>query len=220
MKYNEIRNKLKGRKVIITAGGTIEPIDPVRYIGNFSSGKMGIALASAFSSYTKNLVLIYGHITKKIPSKMKSIQATTVRDMYHKIKKEMTTNGILIMAAAVSDFKVKKSYSQKIKKSKRLQLTLIPTLDILKELSKHKTQNNIIVGFAAETHHLIPHAKKKLWDKKLDLLIANPVTKEHYPFGSNENKIHVITKDRIEEWPLMPKQAIAKKLIHSIINLI
>lgn len=220
MKYSDIQNKLKGRKIIITAGGTIEPLDPVRYIGNFSSGKMGIALASAFSPYTKNLILIYGHITKKIPPKIKSIQATTVLDMYYKIKKEMTPRTILIMAAAVSDYKVKKLSSQKIKKSKCLSLKLIPTLDILKELSKHKAENNFFIGFAAETHHLISHAKKKLRNKKLDLLIANPVTQKHYPFGADKNKIYLVTRNKIEEWPLMTKEAIAKKLVPSILNLI
>ena len=109
---------LKNRKIIITAGGTIEPIDAVRYIGNFSSGKMGIAFVKALKNINSNIVLIHANLNTKIPGGIKAVKALTVKDMYEAIKKELTRDAILIMTAAVSDFKVKKTASGKIKKIK------------------------------------------------------------------------------------------------------
>lgn len=218
MKSNDIRNKLKKRKIIITAGGTIEPIDPIRYIGNFSSGKMGIAAAQVFSEYSNNVVLIYANVNISIPAGMKSIPVKTVKQMHNAIKNQMTETSILIMSAAVSDFKVKKISKTKIKKNNKIFLELIPTMDILKTLLKIKKKQNIFIGFAAETDNIINNARGKLVKKKLDMIIANPVNKANYPFGSNYNKVFFIDRNKCIEFPRMKKNIIAREILKYICN--
>jgi len=218
MFYLKAKKILKQKKIIVTAGGTIQPIDPVRFIGNFSSGKMGVAIAKEFRKYTKNVILIYGNISTKLPYNTVNIKAITVNDMYFAIKKHLTDNSILIMSAAVSDFKVKKFSKTKIKKNKTISLSLVPTLDILKTLSKYKKPNNFFVGFAVESKNLIKNAKKKLVEKKLDMIVANPITLENYPFGSDYNQVYFITMEKVEKLPRMRKGKIAKLLVKEIIN--
>ena len=218
MKSNDIRDKLKKRKIIITAGGTIEPIDPIRYIGNFSSGKMGIAAAQAFSKHSNNVVLIYTNVNIPIPAGIKSIPVKTVKQMHDAIKNQMTKTSILIMSAAVSDFKVKKISKTKIKKNKKVFLELIPTMDILKTLSKIKSKQNILIGFAAETDNIINNARDKLVRKKLDMIIANPVNKTNNPFGSDYNKVFFIDRDKHTEYPRMKKNTIAREILKYVYN--
>ncbi len=204
---------LNDRKIIITAGGTIEPIDAVRYIGNFSSGKMGIAFVKNLLKINKNIVLIHGNITVNLPKASRNIYTQTVREMYDAVRRELTDNTLLIMTAAVSDFKVKTFKKKKIKKQKKLVLELIRTIDILKKLSKYKTKNNFFIGFAVESSNLIKNAKNKLNRKKLDMIIANPIDDKNNPFGSNYNKVTIITKDKIIDLKRMKKEAIVKKII-------
>ncbi len=204
---------LKNRKIIITAGGTIEPIDAVRYIGNFSSGKMGVAFVKVLKNITDNIVLIYGNINISLPAFSKNIKALTVEEMYKRIKEELTEDAILIMAAAVSDFKVKKVAKNKIKKSKKIILELIPTRDILKSLARYKKERNYFIGFAAETEDLIENAKRKMKEKKLDMIIANSITKDNNPFNSDYNSVTVITKDNIINLSKNKKIYIARKII-------
>ncbi len=220
MKSNNIKNKLKHHPIIVTAGGTIEPIDPVRYIGNFSSGKMGIAIANEFCKFTSNVTLIHGHITVSVPKNIQAISTRTVEQMYRAIQKNLTPQSILVMAAAVSDFKVAQIKNQKIKKSKSINVKLVPTIDILKTLSRQKKTKNFFVGFAAETNKLIIHSQKKLKDKKLDIIVANPITKKNYPFGADVNKVYFITSQQIIELPLKKKTVIAKELVQFIAQLI
>lgn len=211
------RQKLKNRDVIVTAGGTIEPIDPVRYIGNYSSGKMGIEIANVFRKYTKNVSLVYGKISVKIPRNISSYEALTPLQMLDVIKKLLTPNTILIMSAAVSDFKVANFSRKKIKKGKSISLKLVPEIDILKELSKIKKPSNFFVGFAAETSNYIKNAKKKLIEKNLDMIILNPI-KMHIPFGSDFNEVFILTKNSITELPYLPKKTVAKIIFERIIN--
>lgn len=213
MRSNKISERLKNRKIIITAGGTVEPIDPVRYIGNHSSGKMGIALANAFSKYCNNVILIYSNINITIPKKIKALPVKTVKQMHEKIKKHLTKDSILIMSAAVSDFKVKSISKTKIKKNKKITLELVPCIDILKTLSKTKTKKNIFIGFAVETGKIINNARIKLIEKKLDLIVANPVDKSNDPFGSDHNKVYLIDKDQSIELPRMKKTEIAREIL-------
>lgn len=218
MFYLKAKKVLKDKKVIITAGGTIQPIDPVRFIGNFSSGKMGIAIAREFRKYTKNVILIYGNISIKLPARVHCIKAITVEDMYSAIKNYFSDTTVLVMAAAVSDFKVAKFFKSKIKKQKKITLTLVPTIDILKQLSKHKKRSNYFVGFAAESKDVIKNARQKLNEKNLDMIVANPVTKRNYPFGSDFNQVYFITNLKIEKLPVMKKNRIAKLLVRRIVD--
>ncbi len=212
MKLNSIIKKLKNRKIIITAGGTQEPIDPIRYIGNYSSGKMGIALANVFSKYSDKVVLIHGHITVPVPGHIRACCVQTVNEMYKAVNKHITKSAVLIMAAAVSDFKVKKVFKRKIKK-KVSELKLLPTIDILQCLSGKKQKSNFFVGFAVETDNIIENAREKLKKKKLDFIIANPVNRQNNPFGSDYNKVYFITKDESREFPKMKKSHIAREVL-------
>jgi len=216
IKYFLIKRKLKNRRIIVTAGGTIERIDPVRFIGNFSSGKMGIEIAKAFRKYSKNVFLIYGNVSYKIPKNIFAEKALTPFEMFKKIKEYLTEDSILIMSAAVSDFKVLKVHRKKIKKKKRINLTLVPEIDILKELSKLKSEKNFFVGFAVETENFIKNAKRKLIEKKLDMIILNPIDKENYPFGSDYNKVFIIDKNSIIKLPKEKKSFIAKIILKRI----
>jgi len=218
MFYLKAKKILKNRRVIVTAGGTIEPIDPVRYIGNFSSGKMGVAIAKEFRKYTKNVILIYANISVQVPKNIISIRALTVDEMLKNIQKHLDSNAILIMAAAVSDYKVDKVSQSKIKKNKSINLKLIPTTDILKEISKDKSKNNFFIGFAAETENVIKNAKKKLKEKRLDMIVANPINKKNYPFGSDYNKVYFITDKEVEELPMLSKERISELLLRRIID--
>jgi phosphopantothenoylcysteine decarboxylase/phosphopantothenate--cysteine ligase len=216
MQKKEIINKLKSWRVIVTAGGTIEPIDPVRYIGNHSSGKMGMAIAKVLSRISNDLILIHANMTEKIPENIKSIQSLTVKDMHDAIKKNLKKKTILIMAAAVSDFKIKKASDSKIKKGSKLTLELVPTIDILKSIGKNKTKDQIFIGFAAETENIIKNAQLKLKTKNLDLIIANPIDTKHNPFGNDLNKVYFIGKNLNKEFPLLKKVKIAHEIIHHI----
>ncbi len=218
MFYLKAKKVLENKKIIVTAGGTIQPIDPVRFIGNFSSGKMGIAIAREFRKYTKDVILIYGNISVRVPKRVHCIKTITVNDMYSAIKKHFSDNTILVMAAAVSDFKVKKFFKSKIKKQREITLTLVPTIDILKQFTKLKKQDNYFVGFAAESKDVIKNAKQKLKEKNLDMIVANPVTQENYPFGSDFNQVYFITKHRVEKLPVMKKNRIAKLLVRRIVD--
>lgn len=215
MKSNSIIKKLSNRKIIITAGGTQEPIDLIRYIGNYSSGKMGIALANVFSKYSDKVVLIHGHITVPVPGHIRTCCVQTVNEMYKAVNKHITKNAVLIMAAAVSDFKVKKIFKKKIKK-KAVILELIPSIDILQRLAGKKQKSNFFIGFAVETDNIIENAREKLKKKKLDLIIANPVNRQNNPFGSDYNKVYFVTENECREFPKMKKSHIAKEVLKYI----
>ncbi len=202
------------RKVIVTAGGTIEPIDPVRYISNRSSGKMGIAIAKYFKRFFEKVILIYGKIEIPLPASLKkeSIKIETGEQLYKAIKKELTDDSILIMAAAVCDYKPELFSEKKLKKRGIITLKLIPVRDILLSLAEEKKRNNIFIGFAAETEELIKNAEKKLKEKKLDLIIANKIYKKGYPFGSDYNRVVFITEKEKIRFPELKKEEIAKEI--------
>lgn len=211
--------KLTNRKIIITAGGTLEPIDPVRYIANHSTGRMGIELAQVFKKYSRNVVLIYARISVPLPKDVRSIPVSTVSDLYKTVKQEMTDNSILIMSAAVSDFKPANIQPLKIKKKKEIKLKLVPTIDILKSLAKSKKRDNIFIGFALETNDLIQNALKKLNEKKLDLIVANVFNKKNNPFGQGNSKVYLMNKEEIKELPEINKTQIAKEIFKAVLKL-
>ena len=202
-------------KILITAGGTKENIDPVRYIGNHSSGKMGLALADTAHEMGLAVTLIS---TFSVEKPYKTITATSSDDMLDAVMKEFSDNDILIMAAAVADFKPKTVKENKIKKgdSSTLVLELTKTKDILKEISKIKKKKQLVVGFCAESENLLNNAQKKLTEKNLDFIAANDISRKDIGFGSDYNEITLLFKDgssqKIEK---MPKKAAAKIIIET-----
>lgn len=205
---------LKGKKILVTAGGTNEPIDPVRFIGNRSSGKMGYEVARAAQMYGAEVVLISGNATVEPPKGLKFIKVETAEEMREKVLDEFETVDAVIMSAAVADYRVKNVAPQKIKKDEgNLTLELVKNPDILKELGRIR-KDQILVGFAAETVNVVSYAKNKIAEKNLDFIVANDVTKEGAGFAVDTNVVSIITREgEIENLPKMSKAALAERII-------
>lgn len=210
-----IVNLLKGHKVIITAGPTIEPIDPVRYITNHSSGKMGYALACALSLAGAKVTLISGPVSLNEPLNVDVIKVNTADEMLNAVIENLNNITIFIGTSAVCDYRVNKIAKHKIKKNNdNINLGLIKNPDIL--TSVRALKNDIyMVGFAAETQNLIENAKIKLNRKKLDMIIANFVG-ENKVFGQDENEITIITQDKVIHLPLMQKLVLAGEIVNLV----
>lgn len=209
---------LKGKKVLVTAGPTIEDIDPVRFISNRSSGKMGYAIAEAAFEMGADVKLISGPTNLK--TFLERVDVYSAEDMYNAIVREITSYDIIIMAAAVADYRVEQKSNVKIKKSENLfNLKLIKNIDILKSISTMKRGGQIFVGFAAETNDLEENALKKLSDKKLDIIVANDISREDIGFNSDENEAKLFFKDgNAVNLEKMTKKDMAKKLLNIIAN--
>ena len=209
---------LTGKKVIITAGPTQEMIDPVRYISNKSSGKMGFSLAEEVKNQGALVTLISGPVNLKTPEKVKRHDVLSADEMKLKVEELIEDCDIFIAAAAVSDFKPKEIYKNKIKKNeteKHLNLKMDKNLDILKVISE-KNLNLKTVGFAAETENLLSNAKKKLSQKKLDLIVANDVSNKDIGFDSDENEVTLITKKEQKKIKKASKKIVSKKIVEFI----
>ncbi len=206
---------LKGKKIIVTAGGTKENIDAVRYIGNYSSGKMGLAIADKAYAMGAEVVLIS---TVEAQRNYKVIHLQTAQEMLKAVKEEFQNAYSLIMTAAVSDYRVKNQSKQKIKKDgKTLTLELIENPDILEEISKIKTSSQIVTGFCAESENLIENAKIKLKKKNCDFICANDISKKDIGFSSNFNELYIINKDfEIFHIEKTDKQTAAEKILEKI----
>ena len=213
---------LIGKKVLITAGPTIEELDPVRFISNHSSGKMGYALANTAVRLGADVSLISGPTNQNISSeKLKLTNIKTAFEMYNALLDDFYSSDVVIMAAAVSDYKPKKFNEKKIKKNnKDLNIQFEKTLDVLGELGKIKS-SQILVGFALENENEISNAKSKLENKNLDLIILNSLNDEGAGFGFDTNKISVISKsDEIINYDLKDKSEVANDIFTQIIRLI
>jgi len=221
-KYITSENKKKNinLNVLVTAGPTFEAIDPVRYIGNKSSGKQGIEIAKAFQNIGANVSLVLGPSKENVPSDINTINIQTANDMLKEVKKIKKID-IAICAAAVSDWKIENSSKNKIKKSNNfkpvINLSLNP--DILKYISNKKSNRpKLVIGFAAETENLIKNAQVKLNKKNCDWILANDVSKHPDIFGGDDNSISLITKNNIEKWGTSSKKEVAKKLVYKVIK--
>lgn len=209
---------LKGKKIVITAGGTKENIDAVRYIGNYSSGKMGIALADNAYKLGADVTLIS---TVDVKKQYKTINVQTAQEMYEAVKHEFNNAHSLIMAAAVSDYRVKNISEHKIKKDGNpLTIELIENPDILKEISKNKKDNQIVIGFCAESQNLIENAKNKIKNKGCDYICANDISKKDIGFSSDYNELYIIDKElNISKIEKTDKQNAALKILEEIYGL-
>lgn len=210
---------LKGLKAVVTSGPTYEPIDPVRFLGNRSSGKQGHAIAQALSNAGADVTLISGPVNIPNPVGVKTIHVQTAQEMLEASEAALPAQ-IAICAAAVSDWKAKNTSDQKIKKRDDKSpptLNLTENPDILKTLSSHANRPELVIGFAAETNDLEKNAKAKLQSKKCDWILANDVSGEKV-FGKDTNHIHLITSENIDDWGVMPKAKIAEMLVKKVIE--
>ncbi|MEP3524738.1 MAG: bifunctional phosphopantothenoylcysteine decarboxylase/phosphopantothenate--cysteine ligase CoaBC [Hyphomicrobiales bacterium] len=217
-----LASKLTGKKVLITAGPTHEPIDPVRYIANRSSGKQGYAIAEAFVKAGAEVTLISGPVSLKAPDGLTLMPVETAQQMQDAVKAALPAD-IAIMAAAVADWRVDGASVEKIKKDGSGDippLSFTENPDILRELSLSDRRPALVVGFAAETQKIIEHATAKLDRKGADMIVANDVSSESAGgigvMGGDENIIHLITKDGHETWDKMSKYDVARRLVDVI----
>jgi phosphopantothenoylcysteine decarboxylase/phosphopantothenate--cysteine ligase len=209
------------KTVLITASCTREPLDKVRFISNYSSGKMGFALAKIAQARGARVILITGPNCLTALKGIKTVLIESAEEMKKEVFKYFSKADIIISAAAVADFRPKKVFSGKIKKeeAEKLVIELERTSDILYELGKRK-KNKILVGFAAETENLVGNALKKLEEKELDLIVANDISSKGVGFGSDDNKAKLInSKGVVQELPLMPKSDLAEKILDEILKI-
>ena len=214
-------NELSGKKVLITAGPTYEAIDPVRFISNHSSGKMGFALAEEMAEKGATVTLITGPTKEKIniPT-VNRIDVVSANDMYHTCLERATDNDIIIMSAAVADYTPITVATNKIKKKEgEWEIALTKTKDILYAIGQQKRTNQLLVGFALETNNEIEHAKQKLISKNADCIVLNSLKDENAGFGHNTNKITILDKSgEITEYNLKNKKEVAKDIVSFIIS--
>ncbi len=209
------RRDWSGRRVLISAGPTQEAIDPVRFISNRSSGKMGYALAEAAQARGAEVLLVSGPTALRPPAGVEFFPVTTAEDMRKAIMSRFAWSDTVIMAAAVADFRPARPSAQKLKKRQGpvTHLEMEPTDDILKELGDRRT-TQLLVGFAAETEDLLAHAREKLHAKGVDLLVANDVTAAGSGFGSDTNRVVLLNHDGdAEALPLLPKRDVADRIL-------
>lgn len=208
---------LKGKKVLVTAGATRESIDPVRFITNHSSGKMGIAMAKAAMLRGADVTLIKGHTDVEVPLFIKAVDVVTAEDMFNAVCDECSDADIIIKAAAVADYTPISVADNKIKKSDNdMSIQLKRTKDILKYLGENKREGQIICGFSMETENVIENSRKKLDSKNCDMICANSLRTEGSGFGVDTNIITLITKDEVKELDLMSKEQAAHEIIDTI----
>ena len=209
---------LAGKRIVVTAGATREPIDPVRFISNHSSGKMGIAIARAAWRRGADVTLIAGHVDVQIPPELNTLKAETVQAMSRCVADALPTADVLIMAAAPADFRPSKEARQKIKKGKGApKIELEQTEDILKSTISRRKKKSLIVGFALETTDGIANAREKLKAKDLDLVVLNDATEAGAGFGVDTNRVTVIGRNgKQQELELMSKTDLAEILLDRV----
>lgn len=210
----KLSSQLRGKSVMVTAGGTVERIDPVRYITNDSSGKMGFAIAAAARDMGAKVTLIAGQTQVEPPAGVELVHVESTQDMYDAVMSRYESMDIIVKAAAVSDYRPLVRAEQKIKKhSDRMTIELVKNPDILQELGEKK-KGQILIGFAAETHDVAQFAQDKLRRKNCDLLVANDVSRDDAGFGSNNNEVQIYdAQGLVESISLSSKNVIAARIM-------
>jgi len=217
LKALQAEQDLAGETILVTAGPTREPIDPVRYIGNRSSGKMGYALAEAALRRGAKVILISGPTALKPPSPAEVIQVQTAQQMRDAVMAHFDRATIVVKAAAVADFSVRAA-DEKIKRKGPMTLELEPTVDILAELGAKKG-NRIVIGFAAETNDVLANARKKLESKSLDAIVLNDVSQSGIGFDSERNAVTILTHSGTETVPETSKWEVAHRVLDAVVKL-
>ncbi len=216
------KRDLVGERFLITVGATREEIDPVRFISNRSSGRMGFALAEAALKRGGEVTVVAGTTTVAPPAGVKIVQALSAEEMSQAVAKERTNASVFIGAAAIADYRPAQRADQKIKKSQdSLTLTLEKTPDVLSQVAASRANGMLVIGFAAETENVLDNAREKLRSKNLDAIVANDVSSEGSGFDSATNAITIITrdKDKTVELPLMSKSEAADRILDVIVSL-
>lgn len=205
---------LAGKHILVTAGATREPIDPVRFITNHSSGKMGCAIAKAAMLRGAEVTLVHGHMETEPPMFVRCIPVGTAQEMFDAVRAEADRQDIIIKAAAVADYTPDTVAPEKIKKSgEGLTISLKRTQDILAYLGEHKRPGQILCGFAMETEDLLENARKKLETKHCDMICANSLRREGAGFGTDTNVLTLLTRDGTQELELMSKEQVAHRIL-------
>ena len=212
--------RLAGKRVIVTSGPTFEPIDPVRFIGNRSSGKQGHAIAAAAAAAGADVVLVSGPVSLPDPSGVRVVKIESARDMLSAVEQALPAD-IAVFAAAVADWRVAQVQDRKIKKTggKAPPLELTENPDILATVAKRTERRPaLVIGFAAETDDVVPNAQRKLASKGCDWIVANDVSPDTGVFGGDRNTVHLVTGSGVESWPPQGKDQVARSLVARIVK--
>jgi phosphopantothenoylcysteine decarboxylase/phosphopantothenate--cysteine ligase len=210
-------NDLQGEKILITTGGTREAIDPVRFVSNHSSGKMGFAIAAEAAARGAEVTVVVGAVSVPPPENVKIINALSARTMHEAVMENLPAATVYIGAAAVADYRPKLAAETKIKKtSESMTIEFERTKDILADVSGSRQNGLLVIGFAAETNDVVAYARAKMERKNLDMIVANDVTRQGAGFGSDQNQATIITNDTTVELPLISKQELAGRILDEI----
>ncbi len=213
------KKDLKGKKILVTAGPTQEALDPVRYLTNHSTGKMGYAIAKVAACRGADVILISGPVNIPVPNHVKIINIISAKDMFEAVKKESLNCDIIVKSAAVADYKPKIYSENKLKKKdNELNIELEKTDDILKYLGENKKEGQILIGFSMETNDVIENSKEKLKKKNLDMIVANNLTDKGAGFGTDTNLVTLITKNENKQLPLMSKDKVGDEIFNEILS--
>ena len=217
----EKEKDLLGESILITVGGTREAIDPVRFISNHSSGKMGFAVAEAARDRGAEVTVVAGGTSVEPPAGVKMIRGISAKEMFDAVIEELPNATVFVGAAAVADYAPVNAADSKIKKEGKdtLTLELKKTPDILSEVSKRRKDGQLVIGFAAETNDVITYAKIKMGKKDLDMVVANDITANGAGFNTDTNIATIITKSGQTELPLMSKRSMADRILDEILKL-
>jgi phosphopantothenoylcysteine decarboxylase/phosphopantothenate--cysteine ligase len=210
---------LAGKKVLVTAGPTQEKIDPVRYITNHSTGKMGYAIARAAAFRGADVTLVSGKTNLTPPIGVRTIPVLSAADMAAAVKKEAPSRDIIIKAAAVADYRPANAADEKVKKKDGdLKIDLERTEDILAYLGSHRREGQFLCGFSMETEHMLENSRAKLEKKHIDMIVANNLKQQGAGFGTDTNVVTLITKEETRELPLMSKEEVADAILDAVMR--
>jgi phosphopantothenoylcysteine decarboxylase/phosphopantothenate--cysteine ligase len=213
------RHDLAGEVVLVTAGGTREALDPVRFLGNRSSGKMGYALAEAAQNRGARVILITGPTVLHPPAHCEMVRITTAEEMRAAVLERMTESTLIIKAAAVADYRPVNTSEQKLKRTGPITLELTPTEDILAEVVRRRRPGQLIIGFAAETENRMENGRAKLLRKGADAIVVNAVSSDGVGIESDNNAATFLTLTTSIEMPEMPKRSLADRILDEVLTL-
>lgn len=221
MRFLAMPHDLEGKRVLVTAGPTQEALDPVRYLTNHSSGKMGCAIAKMAMLRGADVTLVCGPLSVTPPPFVKTVNVVSAQDMFDAVTALAPKSDLIFKAAAVADYTPAEYNDQKMKKSDSdLSIPLKRTQDILKYLGEHRTDGQVVCGFSMETQNMIENSKKKLQSKNIDMICANNLKTEGAGFGVDTNVITVITKSEVKELPLQSKESVANAILDESLKLL
>ncbi len=221
MRFLAMPHDLEGKRVLVTAGPTQEALDPVRYLTNHSSGKMGCAIAKTAMLRGADVTLVCGPLSVTPPPFVKTVNVVSAQDMFDAVTALAPNSDLIFKAAAVADYTPAEYNDQKMKKSDSdLSIPLKRTQDILKYLGEHRTDGQVICGFSMETQNMIENSKRKLESKNIDMICANNLKTEGAGFGVDTNVITVITKSEVKELPLQSKESVANAILDECLKLL